>query len=74
MYPQQATIELIEALQREYKEAKTRCICLKPFDDCQNNRKVRDHCHYTAHALNLTTTERGFLQQVEQERFYHDQL
>ena len=33
--------------QREHKEANKCHICMKPFDDLQNNRKVRDHCHYT---------------------------
>ena len=46
-YPQQPMAELTDVLQREHNEA-TQChICFKPFDDPQNNRKVRDHCHYT---------------------------
>ncbi|XP_057290793.1 uncharacterized protein LOC130613470 [Hydractinia symbiolongicarpus] len=46
-YPQQDMKPLTEVLKREHDEA-THChICLKPFDDGKNNRKVRDHCHYT---------------------------
>ena len=40
-------IELTEVLKREYETAETFHICLKPFNDPQNNRKVRDHNHYT---------------------------
>ena len=39
-------IELTDVLKREHKEAKKCNICLKEFNDPQN-RKVRDHCHYT---------------------------
>ncbi|XP_057302746.1 uncharacterized protein LOC130636913 [Hydractinia symbiolongicarpus] len=46
-YPQQPMLELTEVLRREHNEASECYICLKPFDDCENNRKVRDHCHYT---------------------------
>lgn len=46
-YPQQPMLELTEVLKREL-DAATYChICLKSFDDCENNRNVRDHCHYT---------------------------
>jgi len=33
-------------LKREHFEAKTCHICLKPFNNPEN-RKVRDHCHFT---------------------------
>ena len=46
-YPQQPMTELTDVLQREHNEAAQCHICFKPFDDPQNNRKVRDHCHYT---------------------------
>ena len=39
-------IGLTDALKAEHKEAKNCHICLKEFNDPQN-RKVRDHCHYT---------------------------
>ena len=46
-FPEQPMIPLTDVLQHEYDEA-TQChICMKPFDDPENNRKVRDHCHYT---------------------------
>ena len=33
--------------EKETHESKRNCdICMKPFND-RNNRKVRDHCHYT---------------------------
>lgn len=47
MFSWQAMIPLTEEEEREYNDA-TKChICMKPFNDPQNNRKVRDHCHYT---------------------------
>ena len=33
--------------QRSYNDASKCHICMKPFNDPQNNRKVRGHCHYT---------------------------
>ena len=39
-------IQLTDVLKRKHKEAKNCQICLKEFNDPQN-RKVRDHCHYT---------------------------
>ena len=46
-FPEQPMIPLTEILQREHDEA-TKChICMKLFDDPENNQKVRDHCHYT---------------------------
>ena len=47
IFPEQPMIPLTEVLQREYSEAIECHICLKPFDDPVNNRRVRDHCHYT---------------------------
>jgi len=44
--PQQPMTELTEVLKREHKESERCHICLKPFGDFEN-RKVRDHCHYT---------------------------
>ena len=38
---------LTEEEQRSYKDARECHICMKPFNDPENNRKVRDHCHYT---------------------------
>ena len=32
----------------EYNKANKCHICIKPFND-PNDRKVRDHCHYTGH-------------------------
>ena len=46
LYPQQPMIELTDVLKREYEAAEKCHICLKPFGDPEN-RKVRDHCHYT---------------------------
>ena len=46
IFPQQPMIELTDALKREHKQTKNCHICLKEFNDLQN-RKVRDHCHYT---------------------------
>ena len=46
LYPQQPMAELTDVLKREYEAAKSCHICLKPFGDPEN-RKVRDHCHYT---------------------------
>ncbi|XP_057316784.1 uncharacterized protein LOC130657804 [Hydractinia symbiolongicarpus] len=46
-YPQQPMMPLTEVLKREHEEASKCHIFLKPFDDCENNRKVRDHRHYT---------------------------
>ena len=46
-FPQQPMTELTEVLKREHTDATECHICMKPFDDPQNNRKVRDHCHYT---------------------------
>ena len=39
-------IKLTDVLKREHKEARNCHICLKEFNDPQN-RKLRDHCHYT---------------------------
>ena len=47
LVPEQPMIPLTEVLQREYEEASTCHICMKPFDDPEKNWKVRDHCHYT---------------------------
>ena len=46
LYPQQPMIELTDVLKRKYEAAENCHICLKPFGDPEN-RKVRDHCHYT---------------------------
>ena len=46
-YPEQPMIPLTEVLKQAHEEATECHICLKSFDDPQNNRKVRDHCHYT---------------------------
>ena len=46
LYPQQPMAELTEVLKGEYEAAESCHICLKPFDDPEN-RKVRDHCHYS---------------------------
>ena len=46
LYPQQPMTELTEVLKGEYEAAENCHICLKPFNDPEN-RKVRDHCHYT---------------------------
>ncbi|XP_057296227.1 uncharacterized protein LOC130625177 [Hydractinia symbiolongicarpus] len=40
-------LPLTEVQRRRHDEASKCHICLKPFDDSKNNRKVRDHCHYT---------------------------
>ena len=45
-FSQQPMIELTDVLKREHKSAKKCHICLKEFNDHQN-RKLRDHCHYT---------------------------
>ena len=47
IFPEQPMIPLTYILQQEHKEASVCHICLKEFNDPQNNRKVRDHCHYT---------------------------
>ena len=47
LYPEQPMIALTDELKKEYDEASNCHICMKPFNDPQNNRKVRDHCHYT---------------------------
>ena len=46
LYPQQPMTELTDMLKAEHKAAESCHICLKPFGDPEN-RKVRDHCHYT---------------------------
>ncbi|XP_057310074.1 uncharacterized protein LOC130648072 [Hydractinia symbiolongicarpus] len=46
-YPQRDMLPLTEVLKREHDEASKIHIYLKPFDDNENNCKVRDHCHYT---------------------------
>lgn len=38
--------ELTNVLNRDYEAAKKSHICLKKFNDPEN-RKIRDHCHYT---------------------------
>ena len=43
---QQPMTELTDVLKREHKAAERCNICLKEFNDSQN-KKVRDHCHYT---------------------------
>ncbi|XP_057289360.1 uncharacterized protein LOC130613020 [Hydractinia symbiolongicarpus] len=56
-YPPHPMMPLTEALRREHDEASKCHICMKPFDDCEYNRKARDHFHYTglyrgaAHAI-----------------------
>ena len=45
-FPQLRMIELSNLLKREHKAAERYHICLKEFNDPQN-KKVRDHCHYT---------------------------
>ncbi|XP_057297643.1 uncharacterized protein LOC130628676 [Hydractinia symbiolongicarpus] len=44
-YSQQDMLPLTEVLKREHDSATSCHICMKPFND--ENRKVRDHCHYT---------------------------
>ena len=45
-FPQQPMIELTDVLKREHQAAEKCHLCLKEFNDPQN-KKVRDHCHYT---------------------------
>ena len=45
-FPQQPMAELTDALKREHEAVKNCHICFKEFNDSEN-RKVRDHCHYT---------------------------
>ena len=45
-FPQQPMIKLTDVQKREHEAAKKCHICFKEFND-PNNRKVRDHCHYT---------------------------
>ena len=45
-FPRQPMTELTDVLKREHKAAEKCHTCLKEFNDRQN-RKVRDHCHYT---------------------------
>ena len=45
-FSQQPMIELSDVLKREHKAAGRCKICLKEFNDPQN-KKVKDHCHYT---------------------------
>ena len=47
MYPQHSMIPLTKVLKKEYEEASTCHICMKPFYDPEKNWKVHDHCHYT---------------------------
>ena len=44
-FPQQPVIEVTDALKREHEVVEKCHICLKEFNDPQNE-KVRDHCHY----------------------------
>ncbi|XP_057308226.1 uncharacterized protein LOC130646104 [Hydractinia symbiolongicarpus] len=47
IYSQRDMKPLTEVLKREHDKT-THChICLKRFDNYENNRKVSDHCHYT---------------------------
>ncbi|XP_057308119.1 uncharacterized protein LOC130646005 [Hydractinia symbiolongicarpus] len=46
-YPQKPMKPLTEAERKRHDEASKCHICRKPFDGCENIRKVRDHCHYT---------------------------
>ena len=46
-FPQNTMIELTDVLKRELEAAEKCHICLKEFNDPQN-KKVRDHCHYTS--------------------------
>ena len=39
--------ELTDMLKREHKTAERCHICIKEFNEPQN-KKVRDHCHYTS--------------------------
>ena len=45
-FPWQSMAMLIDVLKREHEAAEKCHICLKEFNDPEN-RKVRDHCHYT---------------------------
>ena len=45
-FQQQPMIELTDVLKREHKATEKCHICLKEFNDPQN-KKARDHCHYT---------------------------
>ena len=45
-FPQQPMAKLTDMLKREHEAAEKCLICLKEFND-PNNKKVRDHCHYT---------------------------
>ena len=44
--PQKPMTELTDTLKREHEATKKCHVCLKEFNDPQN-KKVRDHCHYT---------------------------
>ena len=45
--PQKPMTELTDTLKREHEATKKCHVCLKEFNDPQN-KKVRDHCHYTS--------------------------
>ena len=45
-FPRQPMTKLTDVLKREHEAAEKCHICLKEFNDPEN-RKVRDHCHYT---------------------------
>ena len=45
-FPQQPMIELTDVLKREHEAAEKCHLCLKRFSDPQN-KKIRNHCHYT---------------------------
>ena len=45
-FPQQPMTELTDVLRTEHEAAEKCHICLKEFNEPEN-RKVRDHCHYT---------------------------
>ena len=45
-FPQNPMTKLTEMLKREHEAAEKCHICLEEFNDPQN-KKVRDHCHFT---------------------------
>ena len=46
-FPQQPMTEHTDVLKREHEAVENSRICLKEFNNTED-RKVRDHCHYTS--------------------------
>ena len=44
-FPQKPMVKLTKSQEKEYYHSKVCHVCCKSFDN--ENRKVRDHCHYT---------------------------